>query len=181
MPRRWWRLSAVWMDYRWRWNWWRPAPGPCRRPPLRRGSTAACRCSRAGLKTCRTGSAPSAIRSPGATTCCEPNEQTLFRRLGVFAGGCTLEAAEAVANLDAPFDVLEGMVALLDASLVQSEEQDAESRYTMLATVREFAQERLREIGEESATRDRHARFFRDLAERAGPYHRDRRLRPCST
>src|SRR5215213_7355075 len=50
-----------------------------------------------------------------------PNEQTLFRRLGVFAGGCTLEAAEAVANLDEPFDVLEGMIALLDASLLQSE------------------------------------------------------------
>ena len=71
-----------------------------------------------------------------------PNEQVLFRRLGVFAGGCTLEAAEAVANLDEPFDVLEGMAALLDASLLQSEEQDAEPRYTMLATVREFAQER---------------------------------------
>jgi predicted ATPase/DNA-binding XRE family transcriptional regulator len=99
-----------------------------------------------------------------------PHEQTLFRRLGVFAGGVTLEAAEAVVDLDAPFDVLEGMVALLDASLVQSEDQDTESRYTMLATVREFAQERLREIGEESATRDRHARFYRDLAERAGPF-----------
>src|SRR5215204_262131 len=98
-----------------------------------------------------------------------PNEQTLFRRLGVFAGGCTLEAAEAVADLDKPFDVLEGMTALLNTSLLQSEEQAAEPRYTMLATIREFAQERLIESGEESATRDRHARFFRDLAERAGP------------
>ena len=98
-----------------------------------------------------------------------PNEQTLFRRLGVFAGGCTLEAAETVADLDEPFDVLEGMTALLDASLLQSEEQDAEPRYTMLATIREFALERLSESGEEPATRDRHARFFLDLAERAGP------------
>ena len=74
-----------------------------------------------------------------------PNEQALFRRLGVFAGGCTLEAAEAVADLDAPFDVLEGMTALLDASLLQIEEQDGEPRYTMLETIREFALERLLE------------------------------------
>jgi tetratricopeptide (TPR) repeat protein len=95
-----------------------------------------------------------------------PNEQTLFRRLGVFAGGCMLEAAEAVANLDAPFDILEGMTSLLDTSLLQTEEQDAEPRYTMLATIREFAQERLIESGEEPGTRNQHARFFRDMAER---------------
>jgi predicted ATPase/DNA-binding XRE family transcriptional regulator len=95
-----------------------------------------------------------------------PNEQTLFRRLGVFAGGCTLEAAEAVANLDAPFDVLEGMTSLLDTSLLLTDEQAVEPRYTMLATIREFAQERLLESGEESATRNRHASFFRDMAER---------------
>ena len=95
-----------------------------------------------------------------------PNEQALFRRLGVFAGGWTLEAAETVADLEEPFDVLEGMTALLDASLLQSEEQDAEPRYTMLETVREFAQERLEASGEESATRDRHAHYFLDLAER---------------
>jgi predicted ATPase/DNA-binding XRE family transcriptional regulator len=95
-----------------------------------------------------------------------PAEQTLFRRLGVFAGGCTLEAAEAVANLDAPFDVLEGMTSLLDTSLLKSEEQDAEPCYTMLATIREFALERLIESGEEPVTRDRHARFFLALLER---------------
>jgi predicted ATPase/transcriptional regulator with XRE-family HTH domain len=94
-----------------------------------------------------------------------PNEQTLFRRLGVFAGGCTLEAAETVANLDVPFDILEGMTSLLDTSLLQAEEQEAEPRYTMLATIREFALERLIESGEESATHDRHAGFFLDLLE----------------
>jgi predicted ATPase/transcriptional regulator with XRE-family HTH domain len=98
-----------------------------------------------------------------------PDEQILFRRLGVFAGGCTLEAAEVVANLEAPFDVLEGMTSLLDTSLLQTEEQDAEPRYTMLATIREFAQERLIESGEEPVTRDRHARFYRDLVERGDP------------
>jgi predicted ATPase/DNA-binding XRE family transcriptional regulator len=96
-----------------------------------------------------------------------PTEQTLFRRLGVFAGGCTLEAAETVVRLDQPFDILEGMAVLLDASLLLTDEQDIEPRYTMLATIREFALERLIESGEESATRDRHAGFFRDLAERA--------------
>jgi predicted ATPase/transcriptional regulator with XRE-family HTH domain len=95
-----------------------------------------------------------------------PNEQTLFRRLGVFAGGCTLEAAEAVANLDAPFDVLEGMAVLLDASLLLTDEQDVEPRYTMLETVREFGLERLETSDEETASRSRHARYFLDLAER---------------
>src|SRR5215204_5570393 len=95
-----------------------------------------------------------------------PNEQTLFRRLSVFAGGWTLEAAETVADLEEPFDVLEGMSALLDASLLQSEELGGETRYTMLETVREFAQERLEASGEESVTRDRHAHYFLDLAER---------------
>jgi predicted ATPase/transcriptional regulator with XRE-family HTH domain len=98
-----------------------------------------------------------------------PHEQTLFRRLGVFAGGCTLETAEAVAALDAPFEVLEGMVALLDTSLLQTREQEAELRYSMLETIREFALERLTESGEEPVTRDRHARYFRDLAEGTGP------------
>ena len=97
-----------------------------------------------------------------------PHEQALFRRLGVFAGGWTLEAAEAVVGLDDPVAVLEGMGALLDHSLVQVAEQDDEPRYSMLATIREFAQERLVHSGEEPATRDRHARFFRALAERVG-------------
>ena len=95
-----------------------------------------------------------------------PNEQTLFRRLGVFAGGCTLEAAETVADLDEPFDILEGMGALLDASLLQSEEPDAETRFRMLETVREFGLERLEASGEETTSRDRHAHYFLDLAER---------------
>src|SRR5918994_3389242 len=98
-----------------------------------------------------------------------PSEQALFRRLGVFAGGFTLEAAEAVADLNASFDVLEGMTSLLDTSLLQRDEQDAEPRYTMLATIREFALERLTESGEESTTRDRHAGFFLALVERGDP------------
>src|SRR5215217_3309172 len=96
----------------------------------------------------------------------QPNQQTLFRRLGVFTRGCTLEAAEMVADLDEPFDVLEGIGALLDASLLQSEEPDAETRFQMLETVREFGLERLEASDEATTTRDRHARYFLDLAER---------------
>ena len=99
----------------------------------------------------------------------QPDEQALFRRLGVFAGGCTLEAAERVADLDASFEVLAGIAAVLDASLLQRVERDGEPRYAMLATIREFALERLTASGEEPATRDRHARYFLELAQRAHP------------
>jgi predicted ATPase/transcriptional regulator with XRE-family HTH domain len=99
----------------------------------------------------------------------QPNEQTLVRRLGVFAGGCTLEAAEAVSCLDEPIAVLEGIETLLGASLLQSSEQDAEPRFQMLETVREFALERLNQNGEEPATREHHAHFFLDLAELTSP------------
>jgi tetratricopeptide (TPR) repeat protein len=102
-----------------------------------------------------------------------PHEQILFRRLGVFAGGCTLDAAETVANLDESLEVLEGMDALLDASLLQAEAQDDPPRYTMLATIREFALERLMESGEESETRERHARVFLRLLERHDPEYAD--------
>jgi predicted ATPase len=97
------------------------------------------------------------------------DEQALFRRLAVFAGGWTLEAAEAVAAADEPLDVLEGMAALLDNSLVQSAEQDAEPRATMLETIREFGLEQLTATGEEDETRDRHAVYFLHLAERLVP------------
>ncbi|MFN8594101.1 MAG: helix-turn-helix domain-containing protein [Thermomicrobiales bacterium] len=98
-----------------------------------------------------------------------PTEQALFRRLAVFVGSCTLEAAGAVTELDEPFKTLDGLAALIDASLVHVDEGDAEPRYAMLETIREFALERLRDLGEELVTRDRHARYFRDLAERAAP------------
>ena len=98
-----------------------------------------------------------------------PKEQVLFRRLSVFAGGCTIEAAEMVAALDESIDVLEGVAALLDASLLQREEQDAGPRFQMLETIREFAQERLEASGEETASRDRHAGFYLALLEQADP------------
>jgi predicted ATPase/DNA-binding CsgD family transcriptional regulator len=85
-------------------------------------------------------------------------ERALLRRLSVFAGGFTLDAAEAVcADADieswAVLDLLEG---LAGHSLVVIEDRAGDVRYQLLETVREYARERLREVGEERELRDRH-------------------------
>jgi predicted ATPase/class 3 adenylate cyclase len=85
-------------------------------------------------------------------------EQLLFARLAVFAGGCTLEAAEGVCG--AQLDALES---LLDKSLVRRTGE----RYWMLETIREYATEQLEASGEGDELRRRHARFFLALAESA--------------
>jgi predicted ATPase/transcriptional regulator with XRE-family HTH domain len=98
----------------------------------------------------------------------EEGEQALFRRLGVFAGGCTLEAVEEVcAALESEDgDVLEGLASLVDASLLRVRERDGdEPRFAMLEIIREFAQTELEASGEGDAIRERHARCFLDLAE----------------
>ena len=95
-------------------------------------------------------------------------EQTLFRRLSIFTGGCTLEAVEAVCNTkgDLGLDVLDGMASLVDKSLAQQSEQvDKETRFTMLSTIREYALERLAKSNDESATRRAHAAYYLVLAE----------------
>jgi predicted ATPase len=95
-------------------------------------------------------------------------EQQLFRRLSVFVGGCTLEAAEAVCNAkgDLGLDVLEGMASMMDKSLVQQPEPEAgESRFVMLETIREYALERLAASGDEPVTRRAHAAYCLVLAE----------------
>ena len=99
-------------------------------------------------------------------------ERALFRRLAVFAGGCTLEAAEAVvaAAGDPGIDVLDGVASLIDHSLLRrTEETQGQPRFAMLETVREYGLERLGESGEEEATRDAHAAVVLALAERAEP------------
>ena len=104
-------------------------------------------------------------------------EQTLFRRLGVFAGGWTLEAAEAVCNTDGELDVLEGLAALVDQSLIRQGEVDGEPRFRMLVTLREFGLEQLAVQGEEEHLRRRHAVYYAALAERLDEqYWRDGRL-----
>jgi non-specific serine/threonine protein kinase len=134
------------------------------------------------------------------------SEQALLRRLSVFAGGWTLEAAEAVcgdfgswildfglpAKSKAPDDrtplsdpiqnpnaqrapeiqngeVLDLLTSLVDKSLVQYQPGDREARYRLLETVRQYARDRLLEVGEAEAVRGRHAEHFLHLAERAEP------------
>jgi predicted ATPase/DNA-binding CsgD family transcriptional regulator len=95
-------------------------------------------------------------------------EQRLFRRLGVFTSGCTLEAAEAVArDPDEPtFNVLEVLARLVDHSLLGKESAPSHGvRVGMFQTLRAFALEQLAAQGELEATQRRHAAFFLDLAE----------------
>jgi predicted ATPase len=95
-------------------------------------------------------------------------EQRLFRRLSVFAGGFTVESAEAVSNTqrDLEIDLLEGMTSLVDKSLVQQvERKDGEARFTILETIREYGLERLTASGEDEATRRAHAAYFLVVAE----------------
>jgi predicted ATPase/class 3 adenylate cyclase/DNA-binding NarL/FixJ family response regulator len=102
----------------------------------------------------------------------DPAEQALFTRLGVFVGGWTLEAAEAVCGADRelPIDVIDGIASLLDKSLLRQEaEASGESRFTMLETIREYALERLAANGELEALRQWHAEHFVALAEAAEP------------
>jgi len=96
------------------------------------------------------------------------DEQTLFRRLAVFSGGCTLEAVEAVCNTkaDLGLDVLDGMASLVDKSLAQQVEQiDKETRFVMLSTLREYALERFTGSDDEPATRRAHSAYYVVLAE----------------
>jgi predicted ATPase len=89
-------------------------------------------------------------------------EQTLFARLGVFVGGFTLAASETVCGGGDDLDVLTGLSALLDSSLIQSAPGPVggEPRYRMLETIREYALERLAAAGEAEALRRAHARYF---------------------
>ena len=102
----------------------------------------------------------------------ELDEQLLFERLSVFAGGWTLEQAEAVCRLpgdDAP-DVLDGIASLVDKSLVSwTAATDRESRYSMHVTIAEYALERLRARGDDGVFRGRHRDHFRDLVEGVRP------------
>jgi predicted ATPase len=88
-------------------------------------------------------------------------EQVIFRRLAVFAGGCDLQAAEAVCAGDGTpvSDVLDALAHLADKSLVQVENRSSGARYRFLAPVRQYALERLIDSGEDARARDRHLRY----------------------
>ena len=89
-----------------------------------------------------------------------PEEQRLFRAFSAFVGGCTLDAAEAVA--EAHLDTLQS---LIEKSLLRYSIE----RYWMLETIREYAAHRIEVLGEAEELSDRHADYFLDFAQRQGP------------
>jgi len=123
-------------------------------------------------------------------------ERVLLRRLAVFLNGWTLEAAEAVCRdeggerkdesilhpssliphpssfIPHPSDVLELLTRLVEKSLVLAEAQGAETRYSLLETIRQYARDKLLEAGEPEAVRARHLGFFLKLSEEAEPHLR---------
>ncbi len=102
-----------------------------------------------------------------------PESRQLFRRLAVFEGGFTLEAAEAVAGEPASDPAImpdEEVTALASRSLLRLVEREGEARFDMLQTIREFALEELEAAGEGAQARGRHLDYFARLAEMAEPH-----------
>jgi predicted ATPase/predicted Ser/Thr protein kinase len=102
----------------------------------------------------------------------DARHQKLFRRMAVFVGGATIEAIEAVCDTrqDLQIDLWEAIELLVDNSLIRRvSAEDAEPRFTMLDTMREYGRERLAEAGEELYTRKAHAAYFLVLAEEEAP------------
>jgi predicted ATPase/DNA-binding CsgD family transcriptional regulator len=101
-----------------------------------------------------------------------PEEQGVLRQLAVFAGGCTLEAAEATAvgNGRLSTNVIDIVASLVSKSLLKQDvDYHGGARFSMLEVVREYGLEQMAEIGEEQVNRNRHAAYFVELAERADP------------
>jgi predicted ATPase/class 3 adenylate cyclase len=99
-------------------------------------------------------------------------EQTLFTLLSVFVDGCRIDGAESVCNPDdsLAIDLLDGLQSLIEKNLLrQRTGDDDEPRYWMLETIREYGLERLVASGEVDRLRDRHARHYLEIAERAKP------------
>jgi predicted ATPase len=95
------------------------------------------------------------------------DEQSLFAELSVFAGGCTLEAVEAVCQSDSEVVTIERLTSLVDQSLVHRADGH-EQRFAMLETIREFAAQRLGAGGRGETLQRLHASYFREFSERAG-------------
>ncbi|HEX2742445.1 MAG TPA: BTAD domain-containing putative transcriptional regulator [Rubrobacter sp.] len=98
-------------------------------------------------------------------------ERALFRRLSIFTGGWTLEAAEDVCSGESIYegDVLDLLGSLVNKSLVVVAATGSAARYRMLEPIRQYAREKLEESGEIDEMRSRHAAFFLALSEQAEP------------
>ena len=107
-------------------------------------------------------------------------EQRLLARLAVFAGGCTLEAAETVCGGDGidPDTVFELLASLVARSLVVAEEHGPETRYRLLETIRQYGEERLDEAGETERWQARHADYYAGVLS-ADPEHPTTGARRC--
>ena len=98
----------------------------------------------------------------------EDDDRRLFAHFSVFTGGCTVDAVEAICGAGLDRDPLEGLASLVNKSLIRQEVgPGGDLRFVMLATLCEYALERLRERGEESALRQAHAAFYLALAQEA--------------
>lgn len=98
-------------------------------------------------------------------------ERNLFRRVSVFAGGFTLDAAQAVCGGAgiSQFQVLDGLSQLVDKSLIIVQAHGVETRYRLLDTIRQYAVEKLQDASETQSLRERHRDYFIALAEQAEP------------
>ena len=99
-------------------------------------------------------------------------ERVLFRRLAVFAGGCDLDAAQAVGAATAAesYQLLDQLSLLVDKSLVVAEENSGGTmRYRLLETVRQYALDKLGESGEADEVRTRHRDYYTNAAARLEP------------
>jgi predicted ATPase/DNA-binding CsgD family transcriptional regulator len=97
-----------------------------------------------------------------------PAERVLFRRLAVFAGGWTLDAAQAICGEDGS-DVLDLLASLVNKSLVEAEEVLGRERYRLLETIRQYAQQKLHDARETEMLRARHLAHYLGQAEQAEP------------
>jgi predicted ATPase/class 3 adenylate cyclase len=103
-------------------------------------------------------------------------EQALLARLAVFAGGCTLQAAEAVCSGEGidPDAVFELLAALVARSLVVAEEHGPQTRYRLLETIRQYGEQRLSEAGETERWHARHAVYYADVLRQVRDHAHDR-------
>ncbi len=101
----------------------------------------------------------------------EDPDKTLLRRLAVFSGGWTLEAAEDVCSDGAlgSMEILDSLERLVDKSLIVRADLDESSRYRMLETVKQYAAEKIVEAGEDLGTRERHAAYFARICQEIEP------------